>query len=129
MRILLDTHAFLWFYWDDPRLGAMARSLIEDPLNVVMLSLVSCWEMAIKCRIGKLDLGGPFELIVPQEISASRMQVLPITFTHIQQTVDLPLHHREPFDRLLIAQALVEGVPFLSNEQLFDQYTGLDRRW
>ena len=129
MRLLLDTHAFLWFIHDEPELSNEARDLIEDGGNEIWLSVVSCWEIAIKFKIGKLNLTEPFEVLIPREIATNAFQILDINYAHTEKTIQLDLYHRDPFDRLLIAQSLVEQMPLISNETLFDQYAGLDRRW
>jgi PIN domain nuclease of toxin-antitoxin system len=128
MRILLDTHAFLWFIGGDVHLSAPARGLIEDETNDVLLSVASLWEMAIKVSLGKLNLGAPFETMIPEQLASNAIDVLPITFAHTARIVMLPFHHRDPFDRLLIAQSLVERLPLVSNEALFDAY-GVQRAW
>jgi PIN domain nuclease of toxin-antitoxin system len=97
MKLLLDTHTILWFWWDDPRLGAKAREAIENAGNQKLVSIAAPWEVAIKVSLKKLDLGGPF-------------------------------HHRDPFDRLLIAQGLAEDMPIVSRETVFDLY-GVHRIW
>lgn len=129
MDLLLDTHTFLWFIGNDPQLSSDARDLIEDGTNQVYLSVASCWEMAIKYKIGKLTLTEPFDILIPREVSSNGFRLLEIAYRHAEHTISLDMHHRDPFDRLLIAQAIVENMPFVSNEALFDQYTGLDRRW
>lgn len=129
MDLLLDTHAFLWFIQDDSQLSKNARDLIEDNANDIYLSVASCWEVAIKYKIGKLTLTEPFDVLIPREIKTNDFQLLEITYEHAEKTISLDMHHKDPFDRLLIAQALEEKMPFISNETLFDQYTGLDRRW
>ena len=129
MDLLLDTNAFLWFYQNDPALGKQARRLMADKSNTVYLSLASCWEMAIKYKIGKLTLTEPFDIQISREIKVNAFHLLDVTFAHVEHTISLDMHHRDPFDRLLIAQALVEQIPLISKETLFDKYIGLDRRW
>jgi len=128
MRLLLDTHAFLWFIEGDVRLHAAMRMIITDSTNTVFLSVASVWEIAIKVSTGKLRLSQPFETLVPQQIALNDITLLPIEFTHISGVLALPFHHRDPFDRLLIAQAMVEGVPIVSIDQVFDAYT-ITRLW
>jgi PIN domain nuclease of toxin-antitoxin system len=128
VRYLLDTHTFLWFIWDDPRLSATAKKTIEDENNEKLLSLASCWEIAIKVGLGKLTLAAPFVAFVPREIAANSMTVLPISLDHAALLTTMPHHHRDPFDRMLIAQATVEGVPILSADSAFDAY-GVTRLW
>lgn len=129
MNVLLDTHAFLWFIQNDSQLSTHARSVIEDMYNEVFFRVVSCWELAIKYKIGKLSLTEPFEILVPREIKNNDFRLLDIRYEHTERTVFLDMHHKDPFDRLLIAQALVENMPFISNESLLDQYVGLNRLW
>jgi PIN domain nuclease of toxin-antitoxin system len=128
MRLLLDTHAFLWFISGDEHLSAQARGLIEDETNDVVLSVASRWEMAIKVSLGKLNLSSPFESLIPEQLASNAIDVLPIIFAHTARVAMLPFHHRDPFDRLLIAQSLVERMPLVSNEALFDAY-GVQRVW
>lgn len=128
MRLLLDTHAFLWFIQDGAKLSPYAKTLIEDGSNEALLSIASPWEIAIKTRIGKLTLAEPFDVLVPREILRNDFHLLPIELAHLAVVADLPLHHRDPFDRLLIAQALVEQMPILSADADFDAY-GITRLW
>jgi PIN domain nuclease of toxin-antitoxin system len=128
MKVLLDTHAFLWFVTDDPRLGSVAKSSIQDPTNERILSAASLWEMAIKFSLGKLKLAKPFATLIPEQLAANVIQILPIQLSHVVAVAGLPFHHRDPFDRLLIAQAIVEGIGLLSAESVFDAY-GVKRIW
>jgi PIN domain nuclease of toxin-antitoxin system len=128
VKILLDTHAFLWFIEDSPKLSTAARSVIEDGFNEPLLSVASLWEMAIKVSIGKLDLKKPFETFVPDQMDLNGFDQLAISFPHIAAVAKLPFHHRDPFDRLLVAQALVEGMPVVSADDLLDAY-GVTRLW
>jgi PIN domain nuclease of toxin-antitoxin system len=128
MDLLLDTHTFLWFVWDDPLLSAVAKAWIVDPANRKLVSLASCWEMAIKVRIGKLQLGEPSATFLPREITRNNFELLPIELRHAAAVESLPLHHRDPFDRMLIAQARVEQIPLISADTIIDQY-GIPRHW
>lgn len=128
MRLLLDTHSFLWFIAGDPRLSAAARSAIEDESNELLLSIGGLWEMAIKVSLGKLSLGRPFEEIIPEQLDALGIGLLPIGMNHLVRLTDLPYHHRDPFDRLIAAQALVDGLPVVGADAVFDDY-GLHRIW
>lgn len=130
MNILLDTHAFLWFVWKDARLSAAAQASIADPKNDPFLSMVSCWEIAIKTSIGKLTLADPFDVFIPQQLLTNRIAVLEITLDHLATVAALPFqpNHHDPFDRLLISQAMVERMPFVSNEALFAAYP-ITRLW
>jgi PIN domain nuclease of toxin-antitoxin system len=106
MRFLLDTHAFLWFVMGDARLGAAARDTIEDTMHEKWISVASIWEIAIKHSLGKLTLAEPFEVLIPREIQSNGFRLLPIDLAHLTRVNVLPFHHRDPFDRLLIAQSL-----------------------
>jgi PIN domain nuclease of toxin-antitoxin system len=114
MRVLLDTHALLWWLGDDRRLGTTARATISDPGNDVLVSTVSLWEIVIKSRIGKLRANfGAIEGAIIRD----GFQRLAITSPHLATLASLPMHHRDPFDHLLIAQALAENAVFLSEDQ------------
>lgn len=128
MILLLDTHAFLWFCQGDPALSAAATTLIEDAANRKLLSIASCWEIAIKAGLGKLKLGEPSATYIPTALSRTGMELLPISLGHATRVEALPLHHRDPFDRLLIAQALVEAISIVSADVAFDLY-GVRRLW
>jgi PIN domain nuclease of toxin-antitoxin system len=119
MRVLLDTHALLWWLSDDRRLGATARATISDSANDVLASVVSLWEIVVKLRIGKLDADIS---AIERAISRDGFQRLPITPAHLAAVVTLPSHHRDPFDHLLIAQAMTEGATFLSEDRNAKSY-------
>ena len=128
MRLLLDTHSFLWFIAGHANLTASARSLIEDPANQSFLSVVSLWETAIKVSLGRLSLKSPFETLIPQQLQQNGFGLLPITIDHLTPLISLPFHHRDPFDRLLIVQATVEQMALVSRDRTFDAY-GISRLW
>lgn len=128
MKLLLDTHSFIWFIEDNPSLSLRARTLIEEPSSEVFLSVASVWEMAIKVSLGRLQLSQPFELFIPHQLLLNNITLLDITLSHTLQVATLPFHHRDPFDRLLIAQGLVEGIPIISADGIFDMY-GVSRLW
>jgi len=119
LRLLLDTHALLWWFSDNAQLGHYARNLIADPTNDVLVSVVSLWEIQVKMRAGKLtaDLPGIF-----REIEAQAFDLLPIAQTHLLHLGTLPAHHKDPFDHLLIAQAIVEGAIFVSEDRHAQNY-------
>ena len=119
---LLDTHTFLWMASSPERLGSEARSRIEDSGSQLLLSLASVWEMAIKSSLGKLELPAPLGSFVGQQREALRTRFLDIRLEHILEVEHLPFHHRDPFDRLLAAQASFEGLPILSGDSSFDGY-------
>ena len=120
MKLLLDSHAFLWFCQDDPLLSAAAKELIEDAGNRKLLSIASCWEIAIKAGLGKLKLGEPSAIYIPAALSRTGFQLLPISLTHVTAVESLPLYHRDPFDRLLLAQATIEVIPIVSVDAILD---------
>lgn len=128
MRVLLDTHAFLWWVADDPSLTAKARTVIADPENECLVSLASCWEMAIKLSLGKLSLSIPLERFVPEQMAANAFSPLEIGFRHVARVATMPFHHRDPFDRLLAAQALEEKIAIVSADATFRRY-GVKRIW
>ena len=128
MRLLLDTHTLLWFYLGDVRLSAQARQTIEDPGNDKLVSPASFWEIAIKVSINRYTLNVPYEAFVQEAILDNDFMILPIEPRHTSVLIGLPHHHKDPFDRLLIAQAMVEGVPLVSIDSKFDAYP-ITRLW
>ncbi|OCQ98794.1 twitching motility protein PilT [Nostoc sp. MBR 210] len=128
MRFLLDTHTFIWFVTDSPQLSTTAKILIEDEYNEKCLSLASVWEMAIKCSLGKLSFNLPLHTFVEQQIQQNSIDLLSIQMPHLAIVATLPLHHRDPFDRLLIAQAIAEGIPIISADVAFNAYS-IRRLW
>jgi PIN domain nuclease of toxin-antitoxin system len=103
VKLLLDTHSFIWFIEDNLSLSLRARTLIEEPTSEVLLSVASVWEMAIKVSLGRLQLSQPFELFIPHQLLLNDITLLDITLNHTLKIATLPFHHRDPFDRLLIA--------------------------
>lgn len=128
MRFLLDTHTFIWFAIDSPKLSTLAKTLIENEENEKLLSIASVWEMAIKHSKGKLNLSLPFRLLIEQQLSLNSMELLSINLNHLEAVSTLPLHHGDPFDRLLISQAMVEQMPVLSADSALDAYS-VQRVW
>lgn len=128
MRILLDTQALLWFVLDDPRLSPAVRSLMMNLGNDLLVSPASYWEIAIKISIGKYKLDEDFGTFMERIIKSNLLTILPITPRHVAALVNMPFHHRDPFDRLLVAQSAVEGVPILSADADLDPY-GITRIW
>ncbi|NJK61046.1 MAG: type II toxin-antitoxin system VapC family toxin [Oscillatoriales cyanobacterium SM2_1_8] len=114
MKLLLDTHAFIWWDSDPAKLSERARVLCQDRQLTLWLSVVSIWEMQIKSQLGKLRLGLPLREIIQSQEQANQMAILPITLAHVLALETLPSHHKDPFDRLLVAQALVEGATLVS---------------
>lgn len=128
MRLLLDTHTMYWYIEDSPDLSATARRLIQDTSNDILISPASYWEMAIKISLGKWQLNRPYDAFIDIALSQYGFQVLPILPAHTTALIRLPFHHRDPFDRLLAAQALIEDIPLVSTDAIFDQY-GIKRVW
>lgn len=128
MKLLLDTHAFLWFISGRENLPVKIKDLIEDAHEETFLSIASVWEMAIKSGLGKLKFERPMDELIPQQIQINHIQTLPIEMEHILRLTQLHDHHRDPFDRLIIAQALYEDMPIASMDQTFDSY-GVRRIW
>lgn len=128
MRLLLDTHTFLWFSLASPKLSLRARMLIEDAGNDKFLSIASPWEAGIKVSTGKLTLAKSVDLFFAEQMQRNGITLLPITLAHIARAATLPFHHRDPFDRMLVAQSLTEGVPLVSADSAMDAY-GLVRLW
>lgn len=122
MRLLLDTHVFLWWIDDAPQLSAAARRAISNAANSCFFSVASCWEIAIKLSLGKLKLATAAETMIPEVLAAHRFELLPIEFRHVMAVASLPFHHRDPFDRLLAGQASVEGMAIVSNDAKFAAY-------
>jgi PIN domain nuclease of toxin-antitoxin system len=128
MRILLDTHTFLWYCIGNNRLSYTAKTLIEDKKIQPLLSVASLWEIAIKLSLGKLRLNQSFEKLIPDQLQQNGIDCLPLEMRHFISLIDLPFHHRDPFDRLLIAQALAESMPLLSADAVLDAYP-IKRLW
>ena len=128
MRLLLDTHALLWALDSNPRLSAKARSAIGDPANTLLISGVSGFEITTKYRLGKLPEFAVIARDFPAILDEIEHVILPIDMPHAALAGSLDLAHKDPFDRMLIAQALVEGVPIVSYEAVFDGY-GVERIW
>ena len=128
MQLLLDTHAFLWWVDDARELSRRARSVIADPRNECLLSLASCWEMAIKASLGKLRLATRIDRFVPEQLVANGFRQLSIDLRHVGRVARMAFHHRDPFDRLLAAQALEDDLAVVSADSVFRKY-GVRRIW
>jgi PIN domain nuclease of toxin-antitoxin system len=128
MRLLLDSHALLWFWEGSAALSATARAAIEESDNEKHVSHVTAWELAIKISLGKLKLGVPYADLFPGTLVANGFHALPTKFEHFQELLMVPFHHRDPFDRLLIAQARVEGLTLVSSDMRFRAY-GMPLLW
>ncbi len=118
----------LWFWWDDPQLSATARALIRNPANRKLVSPVTPWEVAIKVSLKKLNIGGLYRGFFPREMLRTNFEWLPVTDDHLATVAALPFHHKDPFDRLLISQAIVELIPIVSADAALDPY-GVRRLW
>ncbi len=123
MRLLLDTHAFLWWVGDDDRLSKDVREALALADNEVFISVASSWEMAIKVRLGRLNLNEPLEGFVTRQIKLNALSVLPVDLQHTFTLQRLPVHHRDPFDRILIAQALAIDATLVTRDRLIGQYS------
>ena len=128
MNLLLDTHTLLWFITDDPRLSEAADQLIEDQSNNKFVSAVSVWEIAIKVSLDKIMLTAPFDELFPKQLHINGFELLPVKVEHTSALTNLPFHHRDPFDRMLTAQSLVENKAIVSIDRAFDDY-GVPRLW
>lgn len=123
MRLLLDTHAFLWFVLGDARCSRTARELIENAAHEKWLSPASHWEIAIKISTGKYTLPLPFEEFMERAVTNNGLQFLPIQPKHTALLTTMPYHHRDPFDRLMVAQAIFERMPLVSADPVLDAYS------
>ena len=122
MKILLDTHAFIWWDSEPDKLSPPALTGCQDRTNTLLLSVASVWEMQIKSQLGKLKLNLPLAEVIEGQRKANNIEILPVMLAHVFALQNLPLHHKDPFDRILIAQANVENVAVVSNDPLFAQY-------
>lgn len=122
MNYLLDTHTFLWFINDDSSLSSTAKTLIEDPENIIYMSVASVWEMAIKVSLEKLEIPSPFTEFIDEQMRVNAITLLHIKTEHIGIVATLPFHHRDPFDRLIIAQSQNENFPVIGRDSIFKNY-------
>ncbi|MBF0620791.1 MAG: type II toxin-antitoxin system VapC family toxin [Magnetococcales bacterium] len=128
MRLLLDTHALLWWFYGNEQLSERAKNAIANERNEVFVSSASAWEIATKFRIGKLPHAQEIAENLPHHLATQRFSSLPISLIHAQRAGLLSGAHRDPFDRMLITQSIVENLTLISIEKLFDQYT-VNRLW
>lgn len=128
MEYLLDTHTFLWFINGDVQLSKNAREAIGNPDAIKYISIASFWEIAIKVNLGKLILEMPYSDL-RQQVTDNGFEILPITFSHTAELISLDLHHRDPFDRIIIAQALSERLILISKDGNFEKYGQLRMLW
>jgi PIN domain nuclease of toxin-antitoxin system len=122
MFLLLDTHTFIWWYNEPERLSSIAREWLQNPENTLLFSVASAWEMQIKLQSGKLKLDLPLATIIENQKKTNNVDVLPVTLAHVLALENLPKHHKDPFDRLLIAQANVENALLVSKDDKFEKY-------
>lgn len=128
MRVLLDTHAFIWLVSGAAEMSPGAREMALDPANQLLVSAASLWEMGIKSNQGKLTLRRPFADFVRNGLRGNQMSLLRIKLNHVIRFERLPRHHKDPFDRMIAAQSLEEGLPVVGRDRMLDEY-GVDRRW
>ena len=128
MKAILDAHALLWFLAGDDRLSSTAKSAILTPANELWVSAATLWEIAIKVSLGKLELAQPLAQLLPDQLERNAVGLLAIRLEHLVMVAELPFHHRDPFDRLMVAQALVDQLVVVSNDAALDAY-GITRTW
>jgi PIN domain nuclease of toxin-antitoxin system len=129
MKILSDTHAFIWWNLYPEKLSRYATELLEDKNNQILLSIASVWEMQIKINLGKLQLDLPLPELVLSQIEVNNIEILPIELYHIWTLEQLFDHHKDPFDRILIAQSISENISLISVDNIFDNYDKIQRLW
>ncbi len=122
MKILLDTHAFLWWDSEPERLGLMAAGLLSKTDNEIFVSVASAWEVQIKKQLGKLSLSVPLAELIESQEQVNDVRILPVKLDHVLALDDLAPHHKDPFDRILVAQARVEGMMLISGDPVFSKY-------
>ena len=123
MNLLLDTHTFIWWYDEQHKLSPPALAEISRPANTVFLSVASLWELQIKISLGRFKFADPLETVVHEQITTNGILLLPVAFPHVLALDNLPSHHKDPFDRLLIAQAIAENLTLASADRKFSAYT------
>lgn len=128
MRLLLDTHTLIWAMDEPTKLSAPAAIALQDPSNDLLLSAATLWELAIKIGTGKLTFSLPYRKWIDKAIADLQLAILPVTVEYTERLIALAKHHKDPFDRLIIAQALVEGISIVCADTVFDFY-GITRLW
>ena len=128
MKYLLDTVAWLWSVYADERLGDGAREILANGKEEIYLSAASSWELSIKMRMGKLNFPGPPATVVPAFMAKQGLRSMAVTHLHAVKVYDLPSHHSDPFDRLIVAQAMVEEMTVLTSDRIFEKYP-IDMVW
>jgi PIN domain nuclease of toxin-antitoxin system len=126
VTVLLDTNAFLWWIGDAPALSTRARKTIAE--SSCLLSIASCWEVAIKSSLGRFELASPLDRFLQQQLEVNGFHLLPVSLEHVAAVRDLPFHHRDPFDRMIAAQARHENVAVVTSDAVFTRY-GVKRVW
>ena len=121
MKYLIDTHTFIWFNEGSDELSQLSKEIIKEANNQIFLSITSLWEISIKISIGKLAIKGTYEDL-KEDIEKNNIEILPISFSHTAQQIKLPLHHRDPFDRMIVSQSIVEEMNLISRDEIFDTY-------
>ena len=128
MKLLLDTHAFLWWVEGTPAFGRRGKAAVSNPENEILLSVASCWELAIKLSLGKIRLAKSLDRFILEQLSLNGFSLLDVQFRHVVRVADLPFRHRDPFDRLIAAQALEDDLALVSSDRVFRKY-GVDVVW
>lgn len=128
MKYLLDTHSLLWIITDDSKLSKRAQDIYLDSENDIFLSMASIWELAIKSSLGKISLDKPLDEFVSEHVLGNNIEILEIKLPHVLRIEQLPFHHRDPFDRLIISQAIEDSLPILGGDNAFDLYK-IKRIW
>jgi PIN domain nuclease of toxin-antitoxin system len=128
VKILIDTHVFIWYIQNSERLPSSVTMLINDGSSQILFSIASIWEMAIKQSTGKLNLGVPYIGFIEEQMKLNNIELMPINLNHIEVVTTLPFHHRDPFDRILIAQAIMEDIVLISSDSVFSLYP-VQRVW
>ncbi len=121
MKYLIDTHIFLWFTSGSSELSQKTKEIILDKNNEILISIASLWEISIKTAMGKLEIRGDYEKVI-DDVTGNAMDILPINFAHTVAQNKLPFYHRDPFDRIIIAQAITEKLNLISKDETFDLY-------
>lgn len=122
MKVLLDTHAFLWWITDDPQLPAQVRGIIANSDNNLFFSAASCWEIVIKTQLGRIKLPDKPDIFIAEQMASNAIQSLPVQVSHALHVFNLPYLHNDPFDRIIIAQAQLEKLPVITSDSLISQY-------
>ena len=128
MRYILDTHTLLWIITEDSKLSTTALKIYLDPSNVMFFSMASVWELAIKASLGKISLGKTLEEFIEEHVKGNDIEILDIHLPHVFRIEQLPFHHRDPFDRLIIAQVIEDNLLLVGNDTIFDLYN-VKRIW